>query len=189
MLERICDRKSFEIFFGKNRLPKLSVKEFEQVELAIKEGRDLSTIPTDPDREFAVKAHYIEPTKLVLYERIDQIMRIMISDKFMTSSFQSFLKGIWHEGKGTYDPESQFVIKDLAQDMISDIYQFEMLDAFAVDLNLLHYHELAQHMDKLENMRRALELGIRSKADRKKPINSTLYVLKSLEKILSLPKE
>jgi hypothetical protein len=188
-LERIADKESFEISFGKGRLPKPSVKEFEQVELALRESRDLSSISTDPDREFAVSAHYIEATKLILYERIDHIMRVMVSDKFMQSSYQAFLKGIWHEGQGTYDPESQFVIKDLAQDMISDLYQFEMLDAFAVDLNLLHYHELAQHMDKLENMRRALELGIRSKADRKKPITSSLYVLKSLEKIRQLPKE
>jgi hypothetical protein len=126
---------------------------------------------------------------LVLYDKIDRIMRTVVSDGFMQSSFQSFLKGIWHEGQGTYDPESQFVIKDLAQDMISDIYQFEMLNAFAVDLNLLRYDELIRHLDKLENMRRALELGIRSKADRKKPINSSLYVLKSLDTILKLPKE
>jgi len=190
LLERIADKDNYEIFFGSNRLPKISVKEFEEVEKAMKEGRDLSTVRgLSPDREFTVEAHYMAQTELVLRRRIHRIQAFMVSDEFMNSSYQTFIQGIWNEGPGTYDPESQFVIKDLAQDMISDIYQFDLQKVFAVDVNLLHYHELVDLMDRLETLRRALELCIRSKAQRKVPISSSLYVLRSLEQIMKLPKK
>lgn len=95
LLERLASPVDFEIYYGQNKLPKVSINEFSAVEKAMKEGTDLQTAcSADPDREFTVEAHYMKQTESLLRSRIFRIKNLLTSDEFTGAMTECFVKNI-----------------------------------------------------------------------------------------------
>jgi len=81
-----------------------------------------------------------------------------------------------------------FVVKGFLQDLVLDQYYDRLQKDLSLDINQLHLHELQELLDRLEDLRRTCEVGVRCEIERALPISSDLYVLRKIEAISNVPK-
>jgi len=145
-----------------------------------------------------VKAFFLKRTEFILRERIVRLIDFLGSPDFMSKAYSSFQNNLLKSTLGVDDKGSPRMISNfqlikfetggLVEQLFMDVYQYEFLPLINnLDISLLHMHELFDMFDSLESIRRRMELGIRlDLPDRKKAINSNMWVLKNLEKIQCL---
>jgi hypothetical protein len=99
LCERLVDVSLSEIYIGKGRLPRVSLKEFREVTKLIECGLPLSQMETDVDKEAIYQIRYESALKYVLRLRIRRLSAYLVSEQFMDSISSSFMERILSHSK------------------------------------------------------------------------------------------